>query len=152
MRDVSQEEFESLIKDVIDGKASRREVEKKLGTSMRTLNSRITKLSETNPDLYESFIRKFPYKPKEIKVDVENLAIRVILEGLQEVSSQTGISIKTIYRKVKGLEKTNPRLYFLYTHRNDNMSEIAKIKFYQELEELQGNGNTDRTELKEKEE
>ena len=70
MKELTQQEFEEQIERVIDGKIGRKALAKELETDIRTLNRKITELADTNPDLYFKFIEKFPYKPKEIKLNL----------------------------------------------------------------------------------
>ena len=83
MKQISQEEFEQYIQDIIDGKMTRKRLASELETVMRTINHRIMELEGKNPALYQAFIQKFPYTPKEIKLDVEALAIKVINNGIE---------------------------------------------------------------------
>lgn len=133
MKELTQREFEEQIKRVIDGEISRKKLAEELDTEIRTLNNRIMKLSDSNQELYKEFIKKFPYKPKKIDIDVETLAINVIKYGIQKVADQTKISTRTIIRKIKQLEKTNPKLYELYKNRKGKMSFDDNIYIDQEI-------------------
>ena len=152
MKQISRDEFEKCIQSIIDGETTRRKLAKDLETDMRTINNKITELAETSPVLYQKFIDKFPYRPKTIKVDIEDLAIKVITNGLQTTSKSTGISTRTIARKVKTLEKTNPELYLMYKQRNDRMSFEERMAFQDKAKCLQKDSKVTRTELQEKEE
>ncbi len=114
MKQISQEEFEQYIQDIIDGKMTRKRLASELETVMRTINHRIMELEGKNPALYQAFIQKFPYTPKEIKLDVEALAIKVINNGIEQTARDIGISTRSIARKIKQLETINPELLQLY--------------------------------------
>ena len=57
MKEITQEEFESIVKDIIAGKKSKAMVIKELHTEARTLNNKIQELSMLNPELYEEFVK-----------------------------------------------------------------------------------------------
>lgn len=61
MKQISQEEFEQSIQDVIDGKCTRVELQKRYHADRVTLNNKIQELYVHNIDLYMAFIAKFPY-------------------------------------------------------------------------------------------
>lgn len=147
MNKISAKEFEEKVRDLIERKITRTELANQLGISMRTLNDKITKLSDTNPDLYMEFIEIYPYKPKTIEVDIEDLALQVIKTGMSITSKETGISSRTITRKVNTLKKTNPELYDLYKRRNDKMSDDEKAIYYLKLDRLDKMNKPKRTEL-----
>lgn len=153
MKQLSQSEFESQIERLLKGDITRRNLAKELETDIRTLNTKIVELAETNPELYKRFVEKFPYQPKEIKVDIEKLAIRVIRRGVEAVVSDTGISRRTISRKVKTLEKDNPELYELYVIRNKKMTFDERTMFNEKVAKLEKNllQKLERRELEEKE-
>lgn len=103
MKEISQEEFEQYIRNVIDGKMSRTQIAKELESDFRTLNNEIQLLSIKNPELYQEFIGKFPYKPKEIKgISFRNIAIEFLRgEGTwAELAEKYHIGIRTIRRKI----------------------------------------------------
>jgi len=139
MIEMSQEEFEVEIQRLIDGNITRKKLAKKLQTDMRTLNKKIMEIAQTNSELYSKFVDKFPYKPRKIQVDIEDLAVQVILHGLEETSEATGISTRTIIRKIKTLEKTNLELHRLYTHRNDRMTFEQRELFNAAVQKFQKN-------------
>lgn len=151
MKDLSSQEFEEKIQELIDGKITRANLAKQLESSIRTLNNKITKLAETNPDLYAEFIKKFPYKPKFIEIDIEALAVQVIENGIDSISKATGISSRTITRKVNTLKKTNPELYDLYKRRNDNMSEDERARYISQVNKFNKMSKIERYELEGKE-
>ena len=91
-----------------------RNQQKNLKLIYGTLNRKILELSSTNPQLYSECVRTFPYKPKQINIDIENLAIAIIEQGLAKVIEDTGLNKMTISRKIKKLKEINPELYNLY--------------------------------------
>lgn len=114
MKELTQKEFEEQIEKVINGQITRKALAKELETDIRTLNRKITGLADTNPDLYFKFIEKFPYKPKEIKLNIEELAIYAIQKGTSQAAIKFGISQRTVTRKVNKLKKEQPELYGLF--------------------------------------
>lgn len=117
MKQVSQVEFEKLIQDLIEGKTTREKLAKILETDIRTINYKIRQLSEQNPSLYEEYVKKFPYRPKtRDDIDYEALVIKIMKdsENLDKMEVKYGISKRTISRRIKDLEKTNPELIKLY--------------------------------------
>ena len=107
MKELTQKEFEEQIERVIDGQIGRKALAKELETDIRTLNRKITELADTNPNLYFKFIEKFPYKPKEIKLNLEELALYAIQKGTRQAAIKFSISQRTVTRKVNKLKKSN---------------------------------------------
>lgn len=129
MKELTQKEFEEQIERVIDGKIGRKALAKELETDIRTLNRKITELADTNPDLYFKFIEKFPYKPKEIKLNLEELALYAIQKGTRQAAIKFGISRRTVTRKVNKLKKEQPELYGLFCGKEYIQGEhVPKIK------------------------
>lgn len=121
MKEITQEEFESIVKDIIVGKKSKAMVIKELHTEARTLNNKIQELSMLNPELYEEFVKVKPYKPKERKdVNIVGFVTELLTTGvtMQELADKYHIGVRTISRKIAKLEKSdNPKerdLYNLY--------------------------------------
>ena len=52
MKEVSQNEFEELIKRVLNGEISLKNIVTELETTYSAVNNRITAMRETNPELY----------------------------------------------------------------------------------------------------
>lgn len=136
MKELTRQEFEQQIERVIRGEISRKKLAKELETDIRTINNKIMELSTENPDLYSKFVEKYPYKPKEIKVDIEKIAIMVIRYGIQKTAENVGISERTISRKVKKLEKTNPELYKIYSERGKKLTKEEQREVDEKLEEF----------------
>ena len=121
MKEIKQEEFESLIRDIIEGNRSKASVIKELQTESRTFNNKIQELSVRNPELYREFITVHPYKPKERKdINIQGLVIEMLKSDLTvaEMSEKYQISYRSISRKILQLKKSdNPKdveLYELY--------------------------------------
>ena len=117
MIQISQEEFESKILDVIDGKNTRVELIAELKIDRSTLNNKIQELVVYNPKLYKRFIEKFPYRPREYShIDYEALLIDILKKGYKrrEWDDIYEIDSRTITRKIHAIEKTNPELINLY--------------------------------------
>ena len=114
MKELSQKEFEEQIQRLIDGQTTRKKLAKEIGTDIRTLNKKIMEMSAKNPELYTEFIKEFPYKPKEIEVDIEELAIYCITHDNKMAAERFNMSTRTITRKLKRLAQINPELNELY--------------------------------------
>lgn len=132
MKIISQVEFEELVQSLIDGKITRKKLAKILDTDIRTINNKITQLSNSNPELYEKYVQKFPYKPKTREdIDYEALIIYAMKneKTLAEVSEEYEVSIRTISRRVKDMEKTNPELSRLYRTYAENLKKGGMLPF-----------------------
>ena len=121
MKKVSQEEFEKLIRQIIEGERSEGSVIKELETESRTFNNKISELSLTNPQLYYEFIKARPYKPKERKdINIRGFVIEVLKSGVtvEEICDKYHIGRRTISRKIEQLKKSDKeedrKLYELY--------------------------------------
>lgn len=107
---LSQEQFEELVKRVIDGEITRKKISEEYHISERKINSRITELAIKNPQLYQEFISKFPYRPKTItNINFVELIKKIIKEGNQIgiLAKQYGISTRTINRRIKTMKNSN---------------------------------------------
>ena len=137
MKDLTQKEFEQQIQRIVDGEIGKKELAKELNTSIRNLDRKITGLSESNHKLYLAYVKEHPYKPKEIKVDVEELALYAIVHGISKTVEEYGMSRKTLSRKIEKLEKVNLELYSLYQGRNiinsKSASQFDKDKYVYDL-------------------
>lgn len=124
MKQISQEEFEQSIQDIIDGKCYRVDLQKRYHMDRVTLNNRIQELYVQNIDLYMAFIRKFPYKPREYThINYRAMVIDIMKKGYnkRQLADQYEISNRTIARKISALEETEPELISLYR-------EVAKYR------------------------
>lgn len=136
MREVKQEEFESLIKQIIEGKKSETIVIKELKTESRTFNNKIQELSIINPELYVEFISIRPYKPKERKdINIRGFVIETLKSGMtaEEMCVKYGIGRRTISRKISDLKKSDDEqekeLYELYRRIAYKKSHAQELSF-----------------------
>jgi len=114
---ISQQEFESKVQDIIDGKTTRTQLQIDLRADKNTLNNKIQELVVYNPKLYRAFVQKFPYRPREYThIDYEALIIDIMKNGYtrREWDEIYGISSRTIIRKIYCIEEENPELISLY--------------------------------------
>lgn len=132
MIEISQEEFENKIKEVIQGKKSKADLIKELKTDSRTLNNKIQELAAYNTELYDKFINIKPFRAKaRDDIDFEALIIEMIKNSMftADAAAKYGIGVKTIQRAVKRLEKENPDLIKIYKEikkANKTGSEVPK--------------------------
>ena len=104
MIEISQKDFEQKIQDIIDGKTTRTKLITELKSDRDTLNNRIQELVVYNPELYKSFIDKFPYKPREYThIDYEALIIDILKKGYKrrDWDDIYEIDSRTITRKIR---------------------------------------------------
>lgn len=107
MKSVSSEEFEQYIIEIIEGKRSQKQTAKELETDLRTFYKAIQKLSITNPELYCSYVKACPYKPKESKnVKAIDLAYEVLKgeKTMQQIADDYGTSVRTMRRRIDTLK------------------------------------------------
>lgn len=103
-------EFEKLIQQVIDGEISRKEISKQYHMATRTINSKITELAITNPKLYQDFIHKFPFRPKEIThINFVELTKKIMKEEgeLGTIINLYDISIRTFHRRLREMKDSD---------------------------------------------
>ena len=134
MKKISQEEFEKIIREIIDGKKSESSVVKELKTEARTLNNKIQELSVINPELYAEFIEARPYKPKERKdINIRGLVIRILKTGytVEQIAEEYQIGVRTISRKITQLKRSDNEedrgLYELYRSVAEKKSRSKKL-------------------------
>ena len=161
MKEVSQEEFENTIRDIIEGRKSRARVIKELKTESRTFNNKIQELSMTNPELYREFIAAYPYKPKERKdINIIGLVIEMLKSDLtiQEMCEKYNIGYRTITRKITALKKSgnieDVQLYNLYKSIAKKRSTSSPLSLEQKIaieslerQEVQGISDTERRKI-----
>lgn len=107
MKDISQEEFEKYIEMVANGSISRKALAKELETDLRTLKNKIQSMSESNPELYQRYIQKYPYKTKRREdIDAVLLATEMLKEEktIQELVIIHNTGRKTIQRRINTLK------------------------------------------------
>lgn len=112
MKQISQEEFEHYVGEMIIGTLSKAKVVKELETDGRTLNNKIQELAATNPDLYQRYIDKRPYKPRERKdIDAMQLAIEILKQDktIEQIAKYYQTGRRTIQRRIEKLgASSNP--------------------------------------------
>ena len=141
MLNLSREEFEAKIQDLIDGKTNRKKLIKDLETDSRTLNNKIREMSEYNGELYSAFVSKFPYRTRERNdLDYEALVIEIIQKGMTSVEAAEKYNIggRTIQRKVNQLQKENPYLVEIYKQvkLNNSKQEKPSKELQHQIDEL----------------
>ena len=117
MIEISQDEFEIGIQDVVDGKTTREKLMKNWHMGADKLNTRIQELKVYNSKLYEKFIKKFPYRPREYThIDYEAVIIDILKNGYKrrEWDDVYGVDSRTINRRIYDVEASNPELVALY--------------------------------------
>lgn len=117
MKNLTKVEFEKQIERMLKGEITRKKLAKELETDLRTLNGKITELAQTNPELYKRYITKFPYQPKMREdIDYEALVVNVMKQriNIEKAVQEYKVSRRTIARRIKDLEKTNPDLIKVY--------------------------------------
>lgn len=117
MIQISQQDFENKVKQIIEGKTTRTKLIKELKIDRVTLNNRIQELFAYNPELYIEFITKFPYTPREYThINWRAMLIDIMKKGYTkfEAEEQYGISSRTIARKVYEVEKEDEDISNLY--------------------------------------
>lgn len=110
MKEITQEEFEQYITDMLKEGKTRSQMKDELQTSYRTFGKRVQALSATNPALYQQYIEKYPYKPKSrrdiniIEIGIEYLKDKMTME---ELARTFEVSERTIRRRLNGLKKSD---------------------------------------------
>lgn len=139
---LSQEEFEDLVRKIIEGKTTRKKIAKEYHINSRSLNLKITELAEINPELYQEFIKKFPYRPKTItNVNFVELVKEIMKEDkeIRDLVIKYNISTRTISRRISKMKDSEEidestgmtlgELYSLYRrYREDDLSFEDKAK------------------------
>lgn len=121
MKEVQQDEFESFIRQIIEGKKSETSVIRELKTESRTFYNKLQELSMSNPELYTQYVKVHPYKPKERKdINIRGFVIETLKSGktVEEMCEEYGIGRRTISRKILALKESDNNqdkdLYELY--------------------------------------
>lgn len=117
MIEITQEDFEKKIQEVIEGKTTRTKLIKELKIDRVSLNNKIQELIIHNPDLYHTFIEKFPYIPREYThINWRAMLIDIMKKGYTkfEAQEQYEISHRTISRKVYKVQEEDEELVSLY--------------------------------------
>lgn len=115
MIEISKEEFENSILDLINRKITRVELAKKLHIDTRTLVNMIYQID--NEQLLKQYIEIYPYKPKENRnINYEALVIEMIKNAMtaKDIQSKYDIAERTYTRNINKLKQSNNRLYKIY--------------------------------------
>ena len=129
MKEMSKEEFYEEIRSVIRGEITITKLAKKIKTDFRTLNNKIQELSVYNPELYNEYVEKFPYKSKSRDdIDFEALAIEIVKENMtmKTVEEKYNVGERTVRRRIEDLKKENPYLYKIYKEVKENIKHSKK--------------------------
>ena len=117
MIEITQEEFENKVEQVIKGETTRTKLIKELKIDRVTLNNKIQELLVYNPDLYHNFIKRFPYMPREYThINWRAMLIDIMKKGYtkHEAEEQYEVSSRTISRKVYEVEEDDKDIVSLY--------------------------------------
>ena len=117
MIEITQQEFENILQAIIEGKTTRTKLLKELKIDKVTLNRKIQELLVYNPDLYHSFIAKFPYMPREYThINWRAMLIDIMKKGYTkyEAEEQYGISNRTMQRKIHKIQADEEYIVALY--------------------------------------
>lgn len=117
MKEIPQDEFEAGIQAVVEGKTTREKLMENWHMGADKLNTRIQELKVYNSKLYEKFIKKFPYRPREYThIDYEAVVIDILKNGhkRREWNDVYGVDSRTINRRMYDVEASNPELVALY--------------------------------------
>ena len=132
MIEISQEEFERKIEQVIKGENTRTKLIKDLKIDRVTLNRKIQELLVYNPNLYHEFISKFPYMPREYThINWRAMLIDIMKKGYtkNEAEEQYEVSSRTISRKVYEVEKEDKDIVSLYREVSKYRKRKEKLPF-----------------------
>lgn len=141
MKEMSKEEFYEEIRSVIRGEITITKLAKKIKTDFRTLNNKIQELSVYNPELYNEYVEKFPYKSKSRDdIDFEALAIEIVKKNMtmQAVEKKYNVGERTVRRRIEELKKGNPYLYAIYKEVKENIkhSKENPIELQKQIDNL----------------
>lgn len=81
-----------------------------LQTSYRTFYKRVQALSATNPELYQQYIKKYPYKPKSRRdINIMEIGIEYLKDKMtkEELARNFEVSSRTIKRRLNELKKSD---------------------------------------------
>lgn len=159
MKKVSDKEFEQCVKDLLDGKKALKEILEELETSHRTFYNRIQLLSDTNLELYEEYIHRFPHKTKEITtIPIRTIMMEFLKDNanMADLAKKYGIYERTLRRKIAKLKYSeNPEdrelweLCRIVAHNHSTAKEhkieiITKIKQLPPVNEQLGQTDTEK--------
>lgn len=142
MIEITQEEFENKVEQVIKGETTRTKLIKELKIDRVTLNNKIQELLVYNPDLYHNFIKRFPYMPREYThINWRAMLIDIMKKGYtkHEAEEQYEVSSRTISRKVYEVEEDDKDIVSLYREVSSYRKKQKKLpeRLQQEVDGLQ---------------
>ena len=117
MKEFKEEDFLNDIVCYAKNEISLKELIKKHKTDYRTMHNKITKLAETNPDIFKLVVDAHPYSEKKKKhIDFRALMIEIMKDGItvQEAADKYEVSVSTIQRRVKEISRTDPEFAKFY--------------------------------------
>ena len=83
-----------------------------------------------NPELYNEYVEKFPYKSKSRDdIDFEALAIEIVKENMtmKTVEEKYNVGERTVRRRIETLKKENPYLYGIYKGKKINPDRVKSL-------------------------
>lgn len=135
MIDISEKDLLNYLEKYANKEISMNKLVKELQSDYRKINNKIIEMSINYPNLYYKIITNNPYKQKlRADIDFEALMIYILKEGItiEEATKTFNVSRRTIQRRVKEIEVTNPDLYSLF---KDTVGRDAKKVISPELQE-----------------
>ena len=112
-------EWKQFIKEIVEKNKhiNLKEECQKRQVGLNTLYRKLSKLEQTDNDLYNQFVSIYPYKPRDIQgIDFEQLMRESMLTGIsqKELENKYGIPKRTIQRKFAEIRSKNAELYSIY--------------------------------------
>ena len=87
------------------------------GVGLNTLYRKVNSLKETDSEIFNEFIKKHPYSPRDIStIDFGQLMRESIICGVsqKDLENKYGVPKRTIQRKFRKIHDENPELFNLY--------------------------------------
>ena len=87
------------------------------GVGLNTLYRKVNSLKETDSEIFNEFIKKHPYSPRDMStIDFEQLMRESIICGVsqKDLENKYGVPKRTIQRKFRKIHDENPELFNLY--------------------------------------
>ncbi len=123
MKEFKEEDFLNDIVCYAKNEISLKELIKKYKTDYRTMHNKITKLAETNPDIFKLVVDAHPYNEKKRKdLNFRDIMIEIMKSGItvREASQKYKVSVRTLQRRVEEISKQDPEFAKLYRKCTDN--------------------------------
>jgi len=142
LNELSQQELEEIVKCILEGKTTREKASKELKCDIKTLNDRISKLANTNPELYRRFVIKFPYRPvKYTNFDINDVLLDMIKNDLtrREAAQKYQVSERFITGKIQEADEMLIKFYRLQgiAHKKRvALTELLSLEEITEYEEI----------------